>query len=443
MAISCDDIRTNLARQTPVYDKVFLKDFISDMLAEPYVGRHTTEEWTDGKDELFYDKIHFMQPNYFAAWQRRSSAECADTCQPPRTFVGYGTTRDSAFTEQIILNTQRFCLDQLRMIPNLPDQMREIYRVMRKMPLGFMGDFIRTRSVAYHDTLQIAGSSLNTFSITSGNTSATLQTINLGSNALLPTSELTWPLLRVYSSKLGMQGYDAESGLSAGMRNLITHSDTYWKLVGLNPELTSKLRVEDIKKLSPLYKPNMGINAEPFGMFAPTFDEQQVRFQIANGTGLLQRVLPYYNSPATTGEEPIVNPAYLKARYAISTIVHPKGYRVYTMKAAANLGGDFMPQVNSAMYGKWDFVNPKGIIRVPNPDGTYCDLQNDTQWNFYWLCLLQTGLRYDQRKLIMPILHLIDGDGSSCIVDSPVCGSIPQYENLDQYNYDPIVCQEM
>lgn len=440
MALTCDQFRSNLASQTPVYDKVFLKDFISDMISEPYVGRHQTEEWPDGQSEIFFDKIHSMQPNYLSPWQRRRADDCGDTCNPPRTFVGYGTTRDSAFTVHKILNTQPFCIDQLRQIPNVAAQMREIYRLMRKMPLGFFGDFIRSHSVSYHDKLRIAGSALNTFTITSGNTDENLATINLGSSALLPTSQLTWNILRVYATELGMQGYDQDSGLASGMRNLITHSETYWNLVGLNPDLTSKLRVDDIKKLSPLYKPNMGINAEPFGMFAPTFDEQQARFQVI-GNGVLQRVLPYLNESATTGDEPVVNPAYLKARYAISFIMHPEAFTVYTAKAAANLGGDFMPQVNSAMYGKWDFVNTKGALIVPMPDGTECTINNDTQWKFYWLAYLQTGLRYNQRKLVIPILHLIDGDGSSCIIDDPVCGALPQYEDISQYGFDPIMCE--
>jgi hypothetical protein len=39
----------------------------------------------------------------------------------------------------------------------------------------------------------------------------------------------------------------------------------------------------------------------------------------------------------------------------------------------------------------------------------------------------------------MPILHLIDGSGKNCMVDSPVCGANPQY--VPQYdNYVPYVC---
>lgn len=439
MAISCSKIRTNLARQTPVYDEVFLEDFISDMVNEPFMGRHQTETWTDGKDQITYDKISVEQPDYLTAWKRRDGSECATgACDPPRTFVGYGTTRDTAFMEQIILNSQPFCLDQLRTIPNLSGQIAMIYKVLRQIPMGFNGDFLRTRFLSYHDTLQIAGSSFNTLAVTTANTAPNLVTLNLGSNALLPTSELTWPILQYYGQLLGMRGYDEKSGLAKGMRNLVTHSRTYFKLVGDNPEIRSMLHLVGVKDVSPLYQMGTGVNADPFGNFAPTFDEKQVRFQ-NSGSGLLQRVLPYLNTPATTGEKPIVNTAWFNARYALSYILHPQAAVLYT--PAPKKIHELIPTVNSAMWGQWDFKNPDGTITIPQKDGTTCTKNNDLQWWFYWLCYLEAGFRYNQRDLVMPILHLIDGAGKDCIVDSPVCGSAPLYVQQD-YTGGPDVCTE-
>lgn len=437
MPVSCTAIRTNLASQTPVFDSTFLNDFISDMVNEPFVGRHQTRVWDEGVSTLFYDKVHVEQPNFLSPWQRRTATECGpNACNPPRTFVAFGTTRDSAFMENKVLNSQPFCLDQLRQIPHVGEQIGMIYKVLRKMPISFIGDFLRTRFLSYHDTLQIVDNRFGSFAVTSANTDIGLATINLGSSGALPQSELTLTYLEYMSQLVGMRGYNSESGLMKGMRNLVTHSRTYQKLVGLNPEVKAQLHLVGVKDVSPLYQPGTGINGDPFGSMAPTFDEHQVRFQLVSG-GLLNRVLPYLNTPATTGEKPIVNPAWFNARYALSYILHPKAAVLYTPKPKKI--HEMIPSVNSAMWGQWDFINPKGVIQWPNPDGTTCTQNNDLQWWFYWLCYLEAGFRYDQRDLVIPMLHLIDGAGKDCAVNSAVCGTAPQYVAQDT-DSSPIEC---
>lgn len=437
MAFNCDEIRTNLARQTPVFDERFLDDYISVMVNEPFMGRHMTETWEDGKDTIYFDKIHVMQPDYLTPWQRIDSSECGNACEPPRTLVGYGTTRDSAFMEQKEIQSQPFCLNQLRGIPRIDQQIAKIYSILRDMPMGFIGDYLRSRFLSYHDTLYICGQNFDEFAVTAANTDVNLTTINLGNVNLLPTSELTWTYLTYYSQVAGMRGYDQDSGLAKGMRNLVTHSRTYQKLVGQNPEIKSQLHLVGVKDVSPLYELGTGINADPFGPIAPTFDEKQVRFQ-TNGNGLLQRVLPYLNTGATTGSKPVFNPAWLNARYGLSYIIHPKAATLYT--PAPKKIHEMIPSINTSMLGKWDFVNPQGLIRWQNPDGTTCTKQNDAQLWFYWLCRLEAGFKYEQRDLVFPILHLIDGAGKDCMTDSPVCGDAPQYTEQD-FSGNPSMCE--
>lgn len=429
MAFNCDQIRTELAAQTPVYDEHFLEDFVSyEMANAPFMGRHKTKTWTDGKDTIVFDKVHVQQPDLTVAWERISADECGNACEPPTTTIGHGTTRDSAFLQQLDLRSQPWCLQQLRGIPHVGEQLTKMYEVTRKIPNMFLDDFLRTRFCSYHDTLQIAGSALDTFSITSANTAENLVSIDLGGSANLPTSELTLDYLQILSDRLGMNGYDRESGLPSGMRSLVTHPRTYYKLTGGNQALRGQLLNTSFKSLNPLYQIGKGINAEPFGCLAPTFDDKQVRFQ-DGGNGLLQRVLPYLNSDTTTGREPLINPAYFNARYALSYLIHPMAATLYT--PAPKKIHQMVPSVNSAMFGKWDIINNQGIIRLYNPDGTYCDKDNSQQFWFYWLCHLEAGFRYDQRQLVMPILHLIDGAGASCLIDSPVCGDAPTYVEQD------------
>lgn len=439
-AANCDTLRSNFARQTPVFDETFLNDYISDMVNEPFIGRHQTETWRDGAASRFFDKIHVQQPNYLDPWGRRGStgvgiygdsvtsgADCTTgLCNPPRTLVGYGTTRDSYFMENRLLQSQPFCLDDLRNIPHVGKQVSEIYKVLRQMPMAFVGDYLRTRLFAYHDTVQICGSAFGTYTPTAATCDPALSTVQLNGADALPTSELTWNILQYYTQLVGMKGYDKQSGLAAGMRNLLTHSRTYHKLVGMNPEIRSQLHLVGVKDVSPLYKMGTGINADPFGPIAPTFDEKQVRFQHA-GNGMLIRVLPYLNDPATSGEKPILNNGWFNARYGLSYILHPQASTLLTPQPKKI--HEMVPSVNSAMWGSWDFINNKGIIQWTQSDGNTCQQNNDLQWWFYWLCYLEAGLKYEQRDLVLPILHLIDGAGKDCVVDSPVCGDAPEYDS--------------
>lgn len=440
MSFNCNAIKTELARQTPVFDEAFLEDFIStEMANSPFMGRHKTKTWTDGKDTLIFDKVHVQQPDYLSDWERINGDECENPCEPPETTVGHGTTRDSVFMEQKNVNSQPWCLQQMRTVPHIGEQIADIYKILRSIPMTFVDDFLRTRFTSYHDTLQIAGSAFDEFAITSANTSADLGTIDLGAVGNLPTSELTLDILSYYQQLLAMRGYNQKSGLPSGMVNLVTHSRQFQKLVGLNPALRSQIYPQAMKDLSPLYQVGKGINADPFGFIAPTFDDKQVRFQ-HSGNGLLQRVLPYRNVSATTGRKPEVNPAWFNARYALSYIIHPQAATLYT--PAPRKIHEMVPSVNTAMFGQWQFINNQGIIRLYNPDGTYCDKDNAQQFWFYWKVHLEAGFRYDQRPLVMPILHLIDGAGAACVVDSPVCGEDPQYVEQDFSGAGNGFCEE-
>lgn len=439
MAFDCDKIRTQLAFQTPVYDENFLEDFVSKQLTtQPFMGRHQTKVWTDGKDELFYDKVHVQQPDYTVQWQRMSSAECDNACNPPSTTVGHGTTRNSAFREQLDLRSQPWCLQQMRGIPHISEQIGQIYRILREIPQTFIGDYLRTRFTSKHDTLQIVGKDFATFAITPANTADNLLTIDLGSAANLPTSALTLDYLDYQSQMLLMRGYNEDSGLPAGMINLLTHSRQYHSLTGANPALRGQLYSKDFKDLSPLYTVGKGINAEPFAFIAPTFDDKQLRFQHLGG-GLLQRVFPYQNVLATTGSKPEVNPAWFNARYAISYYLHRLAATLYT--SSPRKIHEMVPSLNTSMFGKWKFINNEGIIRLYNPDGTYCDQDNAEQFWFYWLAHLEAGFRYDHEDLVMPMLHLIDGAGAACAVDLPVCGDAPQYVAQDYDGFSTGFCE--
>jgi hypothetical protein len=117
----------------------------------------------------------------------------------------------------------------MRGIPHIGQQISEIYKILRMMPTAIIGDFLRTRFTSYHDTLQIAGSSLSTFAITSANTDENLtdqsRRCSEPPTAVgLPSSNTLAMLGGVVTTPNPVSDWYAES----------CHSRTYQKLVGLN-----------------------------------------------------------------------------------------------------------------------------------------------------------------------------------------------------------------
>lgn len=444
MAASCTQLRTNLAAQTPVFDEMFLKDW--KPLDSPLIGRHLTEVWKEGTgDNHFIDRIEIGQPNLNTRWKRIDAGECRDACSSPRQFVAFGTTRTNHYMEHFDIQSQLFCLTQLRYGTRTPEQIARIYQGLKKIPEIYTSDFIRVHAVDFNTVgVQIASQNLldngtNVFvpDITPDamNIQGQLTEINLGGAGYLPTSALTFPLLDYYSTTLDLEGYtQAGSGLPQGLFNIITDKRSWARLTNGNPSMAGMMALDDPQKASALYKIGQGVQ-KPFGNYAPTLDEQPIRFQHVGG-GVLNRVFPYYNVASDTGIKRVVNPAYVNARYQISFLWHPKAIKVFTPDFKKM--HEMVPAVNSALYGKWDFKN--GDVLIYNqPDGTTCTINNDKNEQFYWLAALELGFEYLEPQLIIPILHLVDGSGKDSVVDDAVCGTAPQYV-AQSYSDNPLVC---
>jgi len=406
----------------------------------PYVGRHQTEAWQDGTgDTHFFDRIHVGQPDLSNGWQRIDAGECEDACSPPRVHVAFGTERNSYYKEQMRLVSQLFCMTQLRHQTRPGEQIAEIYRSLKKIPEIYNTDFIRVHAFDKATTVQIAGSAFGTFTPDStppGNITGQLTTIDLGAAGNLPTSELTFPYLNYLTTVLGLEGYSTESGLPDGMYNLITDPRVWFKMTNGAESLKDMMALTSVDQASPLYKIGQGVQ-RPFGNIAPTLDKQQIRFQDMGG-GILNRVYPYTNVATTTGIKRQVNSAWVNARYGLSFLWHPKALKIWTPSFSKM--HEKVPSINTSFYGRWNFVNPQGLIQYEMPDGTLCTKNNDEQLWFYWLSALELGFQYKYPELLMPILHLIDGSGRDCMTNSPVCGDAPQYQ-IQSYGDDPDVCE--
>jgi hypothetical protein len=439
---SCSAYLTSLAARTPVYDEDFLYDW--KPLGSPVMGRHNTKVWTLGTGAThIHDEITIGQPNLSNSWQTINAADCANPCAPPRVNVAMGSVRTSHGMQQFELQSQLWCLTQLRYSTEPAEQLGRYMEALKKMPEMYNTDFIRVHAFDMAPTVYICGkgtsSGLTTFTPTTSNVSGQLTTVDLGSAANLPTSQLNFNFLRYISTILSLEGYDeAGSGLAMGMYNLITDKDAWFNLTNGNPSMKEMMALQDPKEASPLYKIGEGIQT-PFGNFAPTIDTQPIRFQLLAGGsgGVLERVYPYINVLGTTGLQRLVNPAYVNARYQLSFIWHPKAITIYTpdFKKVS----DKVPTVNSAMFGSWVYKNGDVMIYT-QPDGTVCTINNDNNDSFYWLSRLEMGFEYQYPKLMAPILHLVDESGLSSIVNVPVCGTAPQYV-AQNYSDDPLSCQ--
>lgn len=429
-------MRSNLAAQTPVYDEVFLRDF--KPLDSAYMGKHLTEVWKQGTgDTHISDKIEIGQPNLQTPWQTISAAECGNACEPPRTYVGFGTTRGSHNMEQRQLNSQLFCLTQLRYNTRPSEQFTQIMQGLKKIPEMYTSDYLRVKAFSQAPTVAIAtGDGTSTFTPTAGNVAGQLTTIDLGSAGALPTSQLTFPYLNYLTTTLGLNGYSqAGSGLPMGMFNLITSPRAWFKLTNGMDSMKDMMALTDPQQASPLYKIGEGIQ-KPFGNIVPSLDSLPIRFQVQSG-GILNRVQEYYNVATTTGIKRVVNPAWVNAKYELGFIWHPKAIKLFTPEFKKM--NEKIPTVNTAMFGQWQFVNNQGALIYVSPDGTTCTKDNALQNWFYWICRLELGFQYMYPELMIPILYQVDGSGLGSIVADPTCLTTPTYV-AQNYSDNPTVC---
>lgn len=432
---------TMLAQRTPVYDKDFLYDW--KPLDSPVMGRHQTEVWTQGTGGVHLsDTIENGQPDLTNNWQQINSGECEDACNPPTVSVTYGTLRQSHYMEQMRLNSGLFCLTQLRYNTSPAEQIGRIMTGLKKLPELYTTDYLQVHAFDFAPLVQICSPGFPNFTPVRGtNVTGQLTTIDLGSSANLPTSQLTFKYMRYWTQSLGLEGYSqAGSGLPDGMYNLITDPDTWFNMTNGAPEQRDLMALQDVADASQLYKLSSGGVQKPWGNIAPTLNKTPIRFQLVPGGsgGVLNRVQPYYNVPATTGIMRVRNPAYLQARYQLSFIWHPMAIKLFTPDFKKM--SDKVPTVNSAMFANWTLINNQGALLYTMPDGTQCTKDNVDQVWFYWRAAMELGFYYQYPNLMMPILHLVD-TGFSSAVSSPVCGDAPQY--VAQYTSDaPYVCTE-
>lgn len=443
MADSCVALRTNFAAQTPVYDEIFLEDY--KPLDNAFLGRHETEVWKMGTgDTHISDRIEIGMPDLQGEWQTISAAECSNACDAPRTHVGFGTTRGEHNMKQKDLVSQLFCLTQMRYNTRPSEQVSRIMKGLKKIPEMYTADFLQVEAFKNAPVVQVASDDFQTFTpdivgpVT--NITGQLTTIDLGSAANLPQSALTFEYLDYLSADLDLEGYfEGGSGLGMGLQNLITDKRQWFRMTNGRDSMKDMMALTNPQDASPLYRIGVGVQ-KPFGNYVPTLNRMPIRFQLTEGGsgGVINRVQEYVNVATTTGIRRQPNTAWINARIQLSWIWHPKSIKLFTPQYKKI--HEKVPQVNTALYGDWQFINPQGLLQYTMPDGTVCTKNNDKQQWFYWLVAMEMGFQYMYPEWVVPILHLVDGSGLNAVTNDAPCGTFPAYVEQD-YSDDPTTCE--
>lgn len=425
--------------QSPHFDKDILKDwFPTD---DAWIGHVATMPWEafTGTEHV-YDHVHVGAPDLSQAWDKfdTQSTDCvSNACNPQAISVGWGSTRKTYDRERKRYETNVLCFDQMNTRAKAKQQLAEIIKGIKDLTKMIWSDYIRRNSLMLSPTLNICGSGRATVTLDPTMFTGGMATIQLGSDGLLPTSNLTIQYLQRFYEPLQGNGYFKSKYVPNGVFKLITDPITTQQLIEGNPALTSLFKFDDFMKGGQLFKYGM---SKGIGNFGISWDMFPARFYPLNdGKGTLRRVWPYVNGPATIGIKPIFNQAWVDAPIQYSPIWHPEAMK----RAVPELVSVHpeMPFLTRDLGGKWNFTGPQSdTIVVTNPTTrTTCVIDNKARNQGLWWADFESGFRFEYPEWTAPILHLRE---PGCVVDNVPCSTAPPYVVQDYSDFNP-VCPEL
>jgi hypothetical protein len=423
MAWSCKTYFDFLFDQSPHFDKDILKDwFPTD---DAWIGHVSTMPWDafTGTEHEF-DKVHVGAPDLSQAWQSFDTqhGNCvANACTPTAISVGWGSTRATYGRSRQRYETNVLCFDQINTRAKAKQQLAEIIRGIKDLTKTIWSDYIRANSLIHASTIYIAGAGEKTVA-NSGIITGNLASINLGSTANLPTSNLTIQYLQRFYEPLQAAGYFKSKYVPNGIFKLITDPITSQQLIEGNPTLAHHFKFDDFQKGGTLFKYGM---SKGIGNFGISWDNFPARFY-HTGSGVVTRVWPYVNTSATIGIKPMVNPAWLAAPIQYSAVWHPDALK----RAVPSLQSVHpeMPFLTRDLGGKWTFTGPQSdsiVVTDPNDPTTTCVIDNKARNQGLWWADFEAGFRPEfMDEWTRGILHLRE---PGCVVDNVPCSLPPKY----------------
>jgi hypothetical protein len=434
MAWDCSAFYDYLFDRTPHFDEDILSDwFPTD---DAWIGHVMTGDWKafTGTQHV-YDRIHVGAPDLSQEWDVfdvQNETCVSGACAPNEIPVAWGSTRKTYNRERKSYTTNVLCFDQIDSRAKAKEQMAQIIRGIKEITKMVQSDYLRRQSLQRADKIYIAGSDMNEVTITDSTFSGAATTIDLGSAANLPTSQLTIQYLQRFYEPLQFEGYFKSKMVPNGMFKLITDPITSQQLVQANPELRAGFKFTDFQKGGELFKYGM---SSAIGNFGISFDGFPMRFYHI-GNGVLRRVFPYTNVAATIGIKPQVAQEYINAPIQYSPIWHPEAMRRLVPKLESV--HPEMPFLTRDLAGKWNFsMDP--VLVVKNPvTGEVCTIDNKRKNQGLWYADFENAIKFERPELVRGILHLRE---PGCVVDQVPCSTAPNYVAQDYSDYNP-VCEE-
>lgn len=421
MAISCSDFNDYLFRQMPHYDQAILQDW--HPTDDAWIGHMKAMQWDPFTGtEHTYDQARAAFPDLSGCWQTvNTNADGCLTapCATPEKFIGWGWDRKTYGYEKMSYRTQVLCFDDIITRQKAKEQLSIIVDMLKRNSMTIQSDWMRRKAVQANTHIYIAGSGLDRVTITGDTFDPNCTTIDLGSDANLPTSMLTMPYLQRLVPRLKMDGYFKRKYIPGGMLKLITDEVTAYQLTNGNPQLTQNFRYDDFAVGGNLYKYGLSTAVGNYGI---AYDFFPMRFY-RTADGVLTRVFPYTNGAATIGIGQDVSTEYLEAPYQMNYVWHPEAMIRLTPKMVSV--NPEMPFLTRDLAGKWYFEVPSGDFSAPNPvNGEICTYNNQRRNMGYFWADFQNGIKAEYPEWTRAILSLRD---PGCVTDMPRCSPTPDY----------------
>jgi len=427
MAIDCTKFSSFLFRRTPN----FIRDLVEDMHPREVIWtslyQNKTWESFTGTQHT-WDRVHVAMPNDAGDWEQIDAGACAmNICDPSSRQIDWGSTRASLNKFRRRWKTRILCLDQLRNVEEAQAQLEAIWKGLTMVPEFVNANWIKYQQALGANLLYICGSAGLTVTPTASTFGGGLTTINLGSTANLPTSKLQVPYLMTRIPQLQYDGYFDGEFTPTGKFQLITDIQSAFELANGNPALAQMYDAADFEKGGKFYQYGamMGV-----GNFLIKIDPYPARFQHI-GNGVLSRIWPFQNIPATVGLKPAFDPNYELAQYQISSIPHRLAREVYVGEIPS-----IHPQMKFGsrdLYGKWNWINDAFLQAFDPNTGAACSMENPVRNKGYFLADFEAGMRNVRPELEAVILHLREPQGVADLPRAAAANSVI-YQSLLPYN---------
>jgi hypothetical protein len=402
MAINCALYSAYLARRTPNFIKEFTKDtFPRDLL---YGTIYPFEPWSSFHGtEFTWDRQHVNMPNDLGDWEQMRADDCAmQICNPEQRQIDWGSTRNVFGKFRRRWKTRVLCLDLIRHVEEAKQQLRDIWEGLAKVPEYVKAEWMKYQCTAGSNYIYSCGQALTTVQVTSSMFTAGggLATLNMGSDANLPTSKLTMNYLQQYLPQLQYNGYFNGDWVPTGVFMCISDMQSVIELCNANPALNGMYQGASFEKGGEYFKYGAMAKCGNIMFNTATYPARFYR----SSAGVLTRVMPFQNLSTTVGSMPVLDPQYLVAPYQLSHLPNRRTRRVFRGEIP-ELGGETRFGRRD-LWGKWNWCNDPALVNVIDPTtGTLCTLDNVARNLGYWWLDLEAGIQNEKPELELMILH--------------------------------------